>query len=118
MLLMEVEHNLNCKVILIIIHTKRVGSIEARSDQEFGTISEELVAGREGSQLGRVLSKCMCIAVLSQHPTLIYELDIYIYAFGKSNFLPAAIPPCAMILLDLRNLKRAGLSQNLDKNWQ
>lgn len=54
-----------------------MGSIEARSDQEFGTVSEDLVAGREGSQLGRVLSKCMCIAVLSQRPTLIYELAIY-----------------------------------------
>jgi hypothetical protein len=38
--------------------------------------------------------------------------------FGKQNFLPAAIPPCALILLDLTNLKNVGLSQNLDKNWQ
>lgn len=47
---MEVEQHLNCKVILIIIYTKRVGSTEATSDQEFGTISEKSVAGREGRQ--------------------------------------------------------------------
>lgn len=40
------------------------------------------------------------------------------HIFGKQDFLPAAIPPGAMILLDLTNLKRAGLSQNLDDNWQ
>lgn len=56
--------------------------------------------------------------MVSQGPTLIYELAIKENIFGKQTFLPAAKPRCAMILLDLTNLKRAGLSQNLDENWQ
>lgn len=95
-----------------------MGSIEATSDQELGIISEKLVAGREGSQLKRVLSKCMYTAMVSQCPTLIYKLAIKENIFGKQNFLPAALPPCAMILLDLTNVKRAGLSQKLDENRQ
>lgn len=55
----------------------------------------------------------MYTATVSQCPTLIYELVI-----KKTYFLPAAIPPCAMILLYLTNLKRTRLSQNLDENWQ
>lgn len=47
---MEVEHQLNCTDTLILIYTKRVGSIEATSDQEVGTISEKPVAGRRGSR--------------------------------------------------------------------
>lgn len=52
----------------------------------------------------------MCTGTVSQCPALIYELAIKENAFGKQNFLPAAIPPCALILLDLANLKRAGLT--------
>lgn len=56
--------------------------------------------------------------MMSQGPRLIYELVIKENIFGKQNFLPPAIPPSDMILLDLTNLKNAGLSQNLDENWQ
>lgn len=97
-----------------------MGSTEAVSDQESGTISENSVAGRGGSQLKRVLPKCLRTAMVSWCPTLIYELavKIYMHIFGKQSFLPAATPPGGMILLDLTDLKRAGLSQNLDDDWQ
>ena len=80
-----------------------MGSAEATSDHQAGTISEKSVAGRGVSRLKRVLSKPMCTGMVSQCPVLIYELAIKENAFGKQNFLPAAIPPCAMILLDLAN---------------
>lgn len=95
-----------------------MGCNEATSSQEFGIISETFVAGREGSQLKRVLSKCMHVAMVSQCPKLIYEFAMKENIFGKQNFLPAATPSCAMILLDLTNLKKGGLSQNLDGNRQ
>lgn len=95
-----------------------MGSTKATSDQELSIISGKLAARSKGSQLKRVLSICMHIAMVSRCPTLIYKLAIKENIFGKHNFLPAAIPPCAMILLDLTNLKRAGLSQKLDENRQ
>lgn len=48
--------------------------------------------------------------MVSQCPILIYELAIKEDVFVKKNFLPAAILPCAIILLDLTNVKRTGLT--------